>query len=105
MLNFAEQTGSGAVIVVWSFLAVRVAFVLVTGMQIQAPTTQRPNDNFKLCHTMVCVLTVGLLHWLHLRELGAENPAVALAELRHWDSSHPTAGPLACRWCFAMHCQ
>ena len=68
LLNFAEQTGSGTVIVVWSFLPVRLAFGFVTGTQSQAPTTQRPNDNFKLC-AVVGALTVCLLHWLHLWEL------------------------------------
>jgi hypothetical protein len=31
MLNFAEQTGSGAVIVVWSFLLVRAFFGYLIG--------------------------------------------------------------------------
>ena len=38
MLNFAEQTGSGAVIVVWSFLSFRGPLCYITGCTWQIPS-------------------------------------------------------------------
>jgi hypothetical protein len=64
MLNFAEQTGSGAVIVVWSFLLLRAFFgyligtvsaiSLKTSLRLQYRMT-RPNVQYIDANCTVCL--------------------------------------------------
>ena len=74
MLNFAEQTGSGAVMIVWSFLLVVALVPLINGATLGHKQALSFNGHYKIGLVRSTYLSASPLHCLEQVKVGALQP-------------------------------